>query len=157
MPTNKKVVLVLEDDEPIRALIVRTLSTLYTVYEAADAPSGLTILAERAPPPDVIICDIMLPGTRGTDFARKMKSSPQHHGIPIILVTACTEPCDVAAGMEAGACAYITKPFRMYDLLGAVANALAPARPLAQHLDVSRRFANAATQPSMVVVLGQRR
>jgi len=151
MTNDKKAVLVLEDDEPIRAMIVRALSAHYTVYDAGDAQSGLAILAEK-PLPNAIVCDVMMPGLTGTDFARKMKASPRHQTIPIIFVTACAQPLDVIAGINAGARYYLTKPFKVCDLLGAVAKAVEGSACRT----VSRGFANARTLPQLPAIAGGR-
>ena len=67
-----KRILVVEDDETVRTLLVRQLQTVYEVHQAADAQAALQALgAMRAP--DLIICDVMMPGMTGVQFAKHLQ------------------------------------------------------------------------------------
>lgn len=118
-----KCILVVEDDAAVRALLVKQLSTEYTVYEAAEAQSAMTLL-QSISAPDLIVCDVMMPGMTGIQFAKQLKGMPAFKTIPIIFLTAKTGALDVIEGINAGARHYITKPFNMKDLLEKVAKAM---------------------------------
>lgn len=123
MVDKTKTVLVIEDDESVRTLIVRALSQLYTTYQAADAPSALTLLGSIKPP-SLILCDVMMPGMSGTELVRKLKQSEAFKNVPVIFLTAKTGPLDVIEGINSGARSYITKPFQIKDLLERIAKAM---------------------------------
>lgn len=118
-----KRLLVIEDDESVRALVVRQLQSLYEVHQAADAQAALEVL-KTIPPPDLIICDVMMPGMTGIQLAKHLKTTALKQ-VPIVFLTARTGALDVIEGINAGARHYITKPFNMRDLLDKVAKALA--------------------------------
>lgn len=118
-----KSILVVEDDAAVRVLLVKQLSTEYTVYEAAEAQAAMTLL-QSIKAPDLIVCDVMMPGMTGIQFAKQLKGMPAFKTIPIIFLTAKTGALDVIEGINAGARHYITKPFNMKDLLEKVAKAM---------------------------------
>jgi CheY-like chemotaxis protein len=116
-------VLVVEDDETVRTMVVRQLAETYTVYQAADAQSALTLLGSiRAP--NLIICDVMMPGMNGIEMVRHLKTNAAFKSVPVIFLTAKTSPLDVIEGINSGARNYVTKPFQMKDLLEKVAKAI---------------------------------
>jgi CheY-like chemotaxis protein len=120
---DKRCVLVVDDDESVRTLIVRQLAEHYTVFQAADGPSALTLLGSVRRP-DVIVCDVMMPGMSGTELVRTLKGNEAYKTIPVIFLTAKSGPLDVIEGINAGARHYLTKPFQMKDLLEKVAKAI---------------------------------
>ena len=117
-------ILVVEDDESVRQLLARQLGTEYEVQQAADAQQALQVLGAMKPLPDLIICDVMMPGMTGVQFAKQLKGSNDYKTVPIIFLTARTGALDVIEGINAGARHYITKPFNMKDLLDKVAKAM---------------------------------
>ena len=118
-----KTILVVEDDESVRTLVTKQLATEYTVYQAPEAQSALQLLSTIRPP-DLIVCDVMMPGMTGIQFAKHLKSIDAYKQIPIIFLTAKTGALDVIEGINAGARHYITKPFNMKELLDKVAKAI---------------------------------
>ncbi len=118
-----KSILVVEDDESVRTLLARQLQSEYQVHQAADAVAALEVL-KKVSLPDLIICDVMMPGMTGVQFAKQLKGMPEYKQIPIIFLTARTGALDVIEGINAGARHYITKPFNMRDLLDKVAKAI---------------------------------
>jgi CheY-like chemotaxis protein len=120
---DKRCVLVVDDDESVRTLVVRQLSDAYTVYQAADGPSALKLLGSIRRP-DLIVCDVMMPGMTGTELVRTLKGIEAFRSIPVIFLTAKSGPLDVIEGINAGARHYLTKPFQMKDLLEKVAKAI---------------------------------
>jgi len=121
---GRRRILVVEDDESVRQLLARQLSTEYEVQQAADAQQALQVLGAMKPLPDLIICDVMMPGMTGVQFAKQLKGSNDYKTVPIIFLTARTGALDVIEGINAGARHYITKPFNMKDLLDKVAKAM---------------------------------
>ena len=123
MVDKTRSVLVVDDDDAVRTMVVRQLSESYTVYQAADAQSALTVLASIKPP-SLIVCDWMMPGMNGVELIKHLKSHAQFKSVPVIFLTAKTSPLDVIEGINSGARHYITKPFQMKDLLEKVAKAI---------------------------------
>ena len=123
MVDKTKTVLVIEDDESVRNLLVRALSELYTTYQAADATAAMKLL-ESIKAPSLILCDVMMPGMSGTELVRKLKKLEPYQNVPVIFLTAKSGPLDVIEGINAGARSYVTKPFQMRDLLEKIAKAM---------------------------------
>jgi len=124
MAAARRRILVVEDDESVRKLLAHQLGTEYEVQQAADAQQALQVLGAMKPLPDLIICDVMMPGMTGVQFAKQLKGTNEFKSVPIIFLTARTGALDVIEGINAGARHYITKPFNMKDLLDKVAKAM---------------------------------
>jgi two-component system, OmpR family, response regulator len=113
-------VLVVEDDEELRALIAQQLTKAgYLVLTACDGPTMFTAL--NANSVDLIILDLNLPGEDGLSLCR---SSRARRDTPIIMVTARSEPVDRVIGLEVGADDYISKPFDPREFLARVRSVL---------------------------------
>jgi len=121
---DRKRILVVEDDESVRKLLERALSNAYEVETAADGITALRRL-NRQPAPDLVLCDVMMPGVDGLSVARNMKAGALTKQIPIIFLTARSSPQDLIQGIQAGARHYITKPFKLDELLKMVRKVLA--------------------------------
>jgi DNA-binding response OmpR family regulator len=113
------VVVVVEDDESVRLMVVRLLGHRYTVYAAADGMAALELLTQT-PVPDAIILDVMMPLLDGLSVGRAVRKDPRLKRVPIIYLTAKGGAMDVVAGINAGARHYITKPFTVANLLARV-------------------------------------
>ena len=112
-------VLVIEDEAPLRANIVRILSAEgFRVVSAADGDEGLVRVREARP--DLVICDILMPRMDGFGVLAALRSGPDTAAIPFIFLTASADKDDLARGLRSGANEYVTKPFRIADLLAAV-------------------------------------
>src|SRR5690242_7243279 len=120
---DKKRILVVEDDNAVRTLLVRQLSADYEVFQAAEAQSAMQLLATIRTP-DLILCDVMMPGISGVQLIKEIKAKNEYKQVPVIFLTAKTGALDVIEGINAGARHYITKPFNMKDLLEKVAKAM---------------------------------
>jgi|SRR5579883_412229 len=120
---SSKRVLVIEDDPEVRQLIVRALGATYTVYEASDGADALELLAHM-PQPDLILCDVMMPRVDGFMFARRIKAHREMARVPIVFLTARTDPMSVVEGINAGARQYLMKPFKMNELMERVGKIL---------------------------------
>ncbi|MEO7803074.1 MAG: response regulator transcription factor [Actinomycetota bacterium] len=102
-------ILLVEDDLAIREALKMSLEGEGPEHRVTTASNGDEALARwRTSPPDVILLDIMLPGIDGLEVCRTIRKTDQ---VPIIMLTAKTDPVDVIVGLEAGADDYVTKPF----------------------------------------------
>lgn len=111
-----------EDDESIATMLVRVLSPKYEVHRAMDGRQAVA-LAEKVKP-QLLMLDVMMPGLDGYAAAQQMRLLPGLNSVPIIFLTAKGGAMDVVKGIQSGARFYVTKPFKMDDLLGKVRKAL---------------------------------
>lgn len=103
-------VLIIDDEIHIRRLIAQMLELAgYRVLEAASGPEALRLIEGTVP--DVITCDIFMPGMTGFDVLEALKSQPDTAKIPVIMLTALGQEKDTNRAMELGAADYVTKPF----------------------------------------------
>jgi two-component system alkaline phosphatase synthesis response regulator PhoP len=108
--TQKKRVLLIEDEEDIAALIkLQAEISGYKLHVEVDGVNGYRAVEREKP--DLVILDLMLPGENGLDVCRKMKSHPDLKNIPVIILSAKGEELDVVLGLELGADDYVAKPF----------------------------------------------
>lgn len=114
-----KTILIIEDNNDVRENIADILAL--ENYEVATAANG-TIGIEKALSmvPDLIICDIMMPGIDGYEVLKRLSEEGATAGIPFIFLTAKAERSDVRTGMNLGADDYLTKPFDENDLFDAI-------------------------------------
>lgn len=139
-------ILVIEDDPTQRMLTAAVLrSAGYDVVEAVDGIEGLEMA--RLAAPDLIVCDVMMPGLNGYKVVDALKKEPALATVPVILLTAMANRSHVRAGMVSGADDYLFKPFRATELRQSV-TALLAKRALQQHafLRASESDLNAALQ-----------
>lgn len=116
---NKKRILLVEDEAPIRDMLRFALERAgYEILEAADVRSARILIADYRP--DLILLDWMLPGISGIDYAHRLKQEELTQEIPIIMLTARAEEEDKILGLESGADDYITKPFSTRELLARI-------------------------------------
>lgn len=112
-------ILIVEDDDAIRGMLVMVLEQAgYVAKAAADADKAQKLLDESLP--DFILLDWMLPGISGVEWARRLKKDPIYQEIPIILLTARGEEEDKVRGLEVGADDYMTKPFSPKELVARI-------------------------------------
>ncbi len=108
--TQKKTILLIEDEEDIAALIKLQAELLnYRLHVEVDGLNGLRAVEREKP--DLVLLDIMLPGQNGFDVCRKIKNHPEFKNIPVMIISAKNEEIDVVLGLELGADDYIAKPF----------------------------------------------
>jgi DNA-binding response OmpR family regulator len=121
-------VLVVEDDPLIRSSLGRALRVNgYEVAAVGSLAESVEELASRAV--DVVVCDLGLPDGDGLDLIEQLQATSP--GLPVIVLTARSEEADVVAGLASGAVDYVTKPFRLAELLARIAAIVrfASARP----------------------------
>ncbi len=116
--------LVIEDEFAVQTLLKKQLTAHgFQVTIAGDGLDGLMKL--EGSKPDLIICDVMMPNLDGMGFVKAIKSHSDTQQIPVIVLTAKTDPRSMIDGINVGARFYVTKPFAIDDLLSKVNRALA--------------------------------
>jgi len=116
-------VLIVEDNIDIRENVVEILNLSgYTVFEADNGKKGIELATENKP--DIILCDIMMPGMDGYGVFETLHSNEETKAIPFIFITAKSERIDIRKGMEMGADDYLTKPFDDTELINAIESRL---------------------------------
>jgi signal transduction histidine kinase/DNA-binding response OmpR family regulator len=121
-------ILVVEDDEEVRAFIVEGLESSCRVETAEDGLIGLQKAKEQVP--DLIITDLMMPGMDGIALCKELKTSMETSHIPVIMLTAKASLEHQVEGLQTGADDYITKPFHMILLQTRIHNLLEARRVL---------------------------
>jgi two-component system response regulator MprA len=115
MPTAN--ILLVDDDEEIRASLRRSLALEgYKIAQAADGSEALRLARES--PPDLVVLDVMLPEVDGLEVCRRLRAADET--LPIIMLTARDAVPDRVAGLENGADDYLVKPFAFEELLARI-------------------------------------
>ena len=114
-----KNILYVEDNE-LNRKIVRDLlrRTRYRLLEAADGEAGVAMARDERP--DLILVDVQLPKMSGIDVMRTLRSEPETASTPIIAITSFALGGNEQKAMEAGANAYMAKPYSPFDLLSMI-------------------------------------
>lgn len=111
-PATGQLILVVDDDEAVRSLLVRFLTLDgYEVDQAADASTAVDAITRRRP--DLVLLDVVLPGQDGLDLLSELR---RHSEIPVILLTGRGDEADRVVGLKLGADDYIVKPFSPAEL-----------------------------------------
>ncbi|MCY3863155.1 MAG: response regulator transcription factor [bacterium] len=117
-------VLIVEDEESfVEALTVGLTREGFTVNVARDGKEALDLFNSYSP--DIVLLDVMLPLVSGVDVCRQIRARSQ---VPIIMVTAKGEEIDAVVGLEVGADDYVTKPYRLRELVSRMRSLLRRAR-----------------------------
>jgi DNA-binding response OmpR family regulator len=117
---DRATVLICDDDERLRELMRVTLELDYDCVEAGDADAALELF--RSARPAVALLDVMLPGKSGIDLLREVRADPELATTPVIVVSAWTRDTDRDAAADAGASAFLGKPFEIDELRKLVAD-----------------------------------
>ncbi|MFU8832413.1 MAG: phosphate regulon transcriptional regulator PhoB [Wenzhouxiangella sp.] len=121
-------ILVIEDDEGIRRMIVFNLERAgFEVMEAPDARTARIALTDQRP--DLVLLDWMLPDQNGPEFARSLRRDELTRDIPVIMLTARAMEDDKVRGFESGVDDYITKPFASRELTARINAVLRRSSP----------------------------
>jgi two-component system, cell cycle response regulator DivK len=116
---SQKKILLVEDNEFNRKIVHDLLARHpYDLTEAYDGESGVE--AARREKPNLIIMDVQLPKMSGLDATRQIRAEPETSKIPIIVVTSFALSGDDKKAMDAGASAYLAKPYSPRQLLEAI-------------------------------------
>lgn len=119
---EKQTILLVEDNSEVRGVIKESLLALYNIHESSNGAEGWDMASTIIP--DLIISDVTMPVMDGLEFCTKIKTDERTDHIPVILLTAKAAYTHQLSGLETGADAYITKPFRMQMLELTVRNLL---------------------------------
>jgi two-component system response regulator RegX3 len=124
-PESRSVILVVEDEESYQdALNVGLTVEGFVVIGAANIAQARHLMTSAKP--DLVLLDVMLPDGSGIDYCRELHDSTR---TPVIMVTARTSEVDVVLGLEIGAADYVTKPYRLRELVARIRAVL--RRPVA--------------------------
>jgi DNA-binding response OmpR family regulator len=133
------VLLVVEDDPTInQAVTDRLVAEGFRVVQAFDGPGAVAAHGEHAP--DLVVLDLMLPGFDGLEVCRRIQAE---RPVPVLMLTARTDETDLLVGLGVGADDYVTKPFRMREVVARI-------RALLRRVDRARELAGG--QPSLLAV-----
>lgn len=121
-------ILLVEDNQDVAFYIGDLLKDRYRLLYAREGKEGLEKAIEYMP--DLILTDLMMPGMNGFDLCREIRNSIVLNHIPIIIITAKSEDMDRVQGIEAGADAYLLKPFNTDELYVRIAKLLEQRRIL---------------------------
>lgn len=121
--------ILLIEDEPALGLIVKDSLEVrgFTVRYAADGQEGLTLFRQQCP--DIVVADVMMPRLDGFSLAEIIRQD--NAAVPIIFLTARSQPADVVRGFELGGNDYLKKPFSMDELIVRIKARLGSATPAA--------------------------
>ncbi|MCX2452048.1 response regulator [Pedobacter sp. PLR] len=106
---GKFTILIVEDNEKLRALIKSILEKEYKILESVDGATGLEMAKNEIP--DLIISDIMMPNKNGLELCKDIKTDERTSHIPVVLLTAKSSQADQISGLAMRADLYLTKPF----------------------------------------------
>ncbi|GEO04505.1 hybrid sensor histidine kinase/response regulator [Adhaeribacter aerolatus] len=120
--SEKTTMLLVEDNDEIRAYIKQIFEPAYTIHEADNGETGYEQAVKYCP--DIIISDVMMQGLSGLELCHKIKKNASLSHIPVILLTASSSAEIKLQGIEGGADDYITKPFEKEILVARVQNIL---------------------------------
>jgi DNA-binding NarL/FixJ family response regulator len=139
--------LLIEDNPSLRKNIAEMLTLEgYRVLAAADGATGLQLA--RADRPDLVLCDIMMPGIDGYEVLAQLRAAPATASLPFIFLTAKGDLPDLRIGMGLGADDYLPKPVARLDLLTAVRTRLQ------RHAQQRQAFAPDFSNPTPLEKLG---
>ena len=124
-------ILIIEDNDDLRFYLSSRLSRSNDVLEAENGLTALDLAFANIP--DIIICDVMIPGKNGLDVTRILKNDVRTAHIPIILLTARNEEQQRIEGLETKADAYLTKPFNLQVVHETVRSLLANREKVKSH------------------------
>ena len=121
-----KTILIVDDSSSLRTVVRLALTRAgYDVLEANDGLVALDVLG-RAPKVHLIVCDVNMPNLDGISFVTQVKQHPRHRFIPVVMLTTEGEDDAKNRGRQAGAKAWIVKPFNPPQLLDAVSKLVLP-------------------------------
>ena len=116
MDTMRQRILVVDDDASLAEMLTIVLrGEGFDTAVIGDGTQALTAVRELRP--DLVLLDLMLPGSDGIDVCRQIRAES---GVPIVMLTAKTDTVDVVLGLESGADDYIVKPFKSKELVARV-------------------------------------
>ena len=146
-----KRILVIEDDESIRENVLEMLAAEELAGEGApDGRAGLD--AFMSDPPDLVLCDVMLPEMDGYSVLSAVREHPMHGTVPFVFLSARADRDDIRRGMAHGADDYVTKPFSLAELVDVIRTRLRRHEEMRAHVLPSAPVRRAPRPSSDVVV-----
>jgi DNA-binding LytR/AlgR family response regulator len=148
---NRCRILLVDDDAQFRGFICRFLvKNEFTPLEAADASTGLAMVKQEQP--DLILCDLEMPGMDGYEFLARVQQDPVATTIPVIFLTGRSDLEEIRFGMNLGADDYLTKPVSLEDLARAIQTRLARSKQRRDAVltDASARLTSALEKTFLV-------
>ncbi|PIE34432.1 MAG: DNA-binding response regulator [Ilumatobacter coccineus] len=143
---NQPLILVVEDEPSfVDALQIGLGREGFDVHVATDGITAIERFRELSP--DLILLDVMLPRASGIDVCRQIRKSSS---VPIIMVTAKSSEIDTVVGLEVGADDYVTKPYRLRELVARIRALLRrtqPASPIPDESDATLRVGDVSLNP----------
>jgi CheY-like chemotaxis protein len=121
--TSAARILICDDEPSLRELMRVSLDSDYSFAEAADAPGAIELVDRFRP--DLVLLDVMLPGRSGLAVIEHLRGQPELADTPVLVVSAFAEKRDRLAALEAGAAAFVKKPFDPDELDSLVKEILA--------------------------------
>ena len=106
---EEKTLLIIEDNQDLQDFITDILKSEFEVYNSLNGENGIELAIKYIP--DIIICDIMMPGLNGLEVCEKLKNDPCTSHIPILMLTAKTDQDSMLRSFKLGADDYVVKPF----------------------------------------------
>ena len=106
---EKPLILVIDDNRDIREMVAELMKDDYNVIMASNGKDGIRMALKYVP--DLIICDVMMPGFDGMETCNRLKNEEVSSHIPILMLTACTMDEQRVQSFESGADGYLSKPF----------------------------------------------
>jgi two-component system, cell cycle response regulator len=160
MTDRSPLVFVADDNPSILQGLERALTaTGYAVRTAANGRAALELLEAAPDPPDLLLLDVMMPEMSGTDVLRVMRLNPRWIDVPVVLITATNDGALPVSALRDGAVDFLTKPFRLDELLARVDShvrrnrslreAREQARVRLQAIDLIRELNRVATAEEM--------
>ncbi|GHT64432.1 hybrid sensor histidine kinase/response regulator [Bacteroidia bacterium] len=137
-------ILIIEDDDEVREFVFNQLNNSFSMFVAKDGMEGLEKAGNEQP--NLIICDVMMPGIDGFEVTRRLKEDFLTSHIPIILLTAHSSEEHQLEGIQAGADAYITKPFSIKYLMARI------VKLIEQREKLQRKFAQEPGAPPVHLI-----
>lgn len=146
--TNLPVVLIVEDNNELRAFLKSQLQRFYRILEAENGKEGLAIAANKLP--DLILSDIMMPQMDGIELLDALKNSTETSHIPVILLTAKSSVENKIEGLNYGADYYITKPFDTNFLMASIENLIKQRKKIFERLQTNVK--TIALEPGEIII-----
>ena len=116
--TLRPLILICDDELPLRELIKAVLGDRYRYLEAEDVGQAEEVLRDSKP--QAIVLDVMLPGKSGLEFLSELRAKRRKAPIPVVVVSAWQSADDQRTALDAGADAFVGKPFDPKDLASVV-------------------------------------
>jgi signal transduction histidine kinase/DNA-binding response OmpR family regulator len=128
LPRGRPLLLVVDDHDELRAHLRGLLQDRFEVIESANGPDAWNMARDRLP--DLVVCDVMMPGFDGIELTRRLRGDAETAAIALLLLTAKVGSEHAVAGLSAGADDYLAKPFDASELLARIDALLGRAQRL---------------------------